>query len=211
MAAYEGVDKFNDLKDQITQRCLDVGLLNWFTAIRLKIEADCPNYSKRDIWAKAWDKVEEAVVQRESGLGSAPRTEAEDKAPLANRPDPASQSGGSSPPPPTPATDIPLVEDPAKAFFDEYRINGLKDIAWIYHNLGNKKANLLQAPSPGARYLLETLRALDAKERMEWYKTYLPKLMPKETADKDQERMRDDGRKIISLVERLQKSQGKKA
>jgi hypothetical protein len=198
--AYEGVTQFAELKKQITDRCLNVQLLSWFTAVREKIEEEYPNYARRKCWEMAWERVEDEVLRREGGVVAPREPEAEDKAALTEKPDPASQSGGGHLPAPT--TDIPIVEDP-KVFFDLSKIDVLRDAAWVYHNLGNKKTDWKTAPSPGARAWLEHLQDKDnVKSRDAFLSTYLSKLLPRETGEKEQQSFRDDGR-IVSLLDRL--------
>ncbi|MBE3088303.1 MAG: hypothetical protein IMZ61_13945 [Planctomycetes bacterium] len=100
-----------------------------------------------------------------------------------------------------PEVEIELL--PRDAFFKSVSAenNPIEDIRWVFHALGAKDLKPEDAPSSGAWYLLQTLKADDLALKS-FYITVYPKLLPNKAQMEKNDRA-EDGRKQFDLIERL--------
>lgn len=82
----------------------------------------------------------------------------------------------------------------------DMRTNPLKDMDWIWQNIGLNDVDVLTAPSPGAYTYMMKLRA-DPDMLTEFYKLYINRRLPsRDTIEEMEERLNDDGRDLNDFL-----------
>ena len=107
-------------------------------------------------------------------------------------------------PKPAPKDLMPEPDEPVDAAVFAGKISDIrKDIEWVAENMdiGGLKPGM--APSATAWSFLKACRE-DAQMKADFYKTIWPKLLPSKSALEEQERFKDDGRKVLNILEKVE-------
>lgn len=92
----------------------------------------------------------------------------------------------------------------AEDFTDDSGVTENEKIRWCYENMRKSGVEMKDAPSIGAFGMLMHYRKNDARQE-KFYDTMVPKLMTKEDAEKS-DKLKDKGKEIIELIDRLIKA-----